>query len=159
VMTLSGSSSLANYQAALRSVTYFNNRDRKSVAKGTISFRVNDGGAVNNLSNVVTRDITVTAVNDAPLLARVEGTALGYSENQAATAVTSALTVSDVDSAILAGATVSITAGFAAGQDVLAFTNQNGITGSFVGSVLTLSGSSSVANYQAALRSVTYFNN
>jgi len=49
---------------------------------------------------------------------------------------------------------------FAFGQDVLGFTNQNGISGSYDAStgVLTLTGSSGVANYQAALRSVTYSN-
>jgi len=46
------------------------------------------------------------------------------------------------------------------GQDVLGFTNQNGITGSFNAATgtLTLTGSSSVANYQTALDSVTYVN-
>ena len=44
--------------------------------------------------------------------------------------------------------------------DVLGFANQNGISGSYNAGtgVLTLSGMASVANYQAALRSVTYFN-
>ena len=43
---------------------------------------------------------------------------------------------------------------------MLGFTNQNGITGSFNAAtgVLTLTGSATVANYQTALRSVTYAN-
>src|SRR5262249_54311320 len=43
-------------------------------------------------------------------------------------------------------------------EDVLSFVNQNGITGSYDATtgVLTLAGSATVANYQAALRSVTY---
>ena len=70
------------------------------------------------------------------------------------------LTVTDVDSTNLAGATVSITATYVTGQDVLGFTNQNGITGSFDAAtgVLTLTGTATVANYQTALRSVTYAN-
>ena len=46
----------------------------------------------------------------------------------------------------------------AAGQDVLGFANQNGISGAWNAATgtLTLSGSSSVANYQTALRSVTF---
>ena len=40
------------------------------------------------------------------------------------------LTVSDADNTTLAGATVSISSGFFAG-DTLNFTNQNGITGSY----------------------------
>jgi hypothetical protein len=55
--------------------------------------------------------------------------------------------------ATLAGAMVAISAGFLAG-DTLNFTNQNGITGSYNASigVLTLTGSASLANYQAVPR-------
>jgi hypothetical protein len=69
-------------------------------------------------------------VNDAPVVTTT-GSALAYTENAAATAVDSGLTVSDVDTATLASATVSLTAGFVSGQDILAFTDQNGITGSW----------------------------
>src|SRR5260221_7959770 len=77
-----------------------------------------------------------------------------------ATVVDAGLTVTDADSANLASATLAITANFVTGQDVLAFANQNGITGSFNAAtgVLTLTGSATVANYQTALRSVTYVN-
>src|SRR5262249_28310511 len=83
-----------------------------------------------------------------------------YLENRSATAIHPALTVSDPDSANLVGARVAITANFAAGQDVLRFSDQNGIIGSYDAAtgVLVLAGSSSVANYEAALRSVSYFN-
>ncbi|WP_439366402.1 VCBS domain-containing protein [Bradyrhizobium sp. DASA03005] len=103
--------------------------------------------------------VTITGSNDAPVL-NANGGSLSYTEGQAATAIDTALIVSDVDSTNLTGATVSITGNFASGQDVLGFTDQNGITGSYNAStgVLTLTGSSSVANYQAALRSVTYSN-
>ena len=98
--------------------------------------------------------------NQAPVL-NAGGGSLAYTENQAASAINTVLTVSDADSANLTGATVAISGNFQSGQDILGFTNQNGITGSFNAAtgVLTLSGSSSVANYQAALRSVTYFDN
>ena len=48
----------------------------------------------------------------------------------------------------IANTTVAITAGYVNGEDVLGFTNQNGITGSFNAStgVLTLSGTATVAN-------------
>src|SRR5205814_2128087 len=138
---------------------YFNSSDAPSVASRTVSYQVNDGASANNLSNIATATVSVTAVNDAPVAA-ANGGSLSYTENQTASAIDAALTLSDVDSTSLTGATVSITANFAAGQDVLGFTTQNGITGSYTAAtgVLTLSGSSSVANYQAALRSVTYFN-
>ncbi|NLX05086.1 MAG: DUF4347 domain-containing protein, partial [Phycisphaerae bacterium] len=85
-------------------------------------------------------------------------TALSYTENNK-TQVDSGLTVSGGD-ADDTGATVTISAGYVNGQDVLAFTNQSGITGSWNAStgVLTLSGTATRANYQTALRSVTYTN-
>ena len=40
--------------------------------------------------------------------------------------------------------------------DTLNFTNQNGISGSYSGGVLTLTGSATLAQYQTALQSVTF---
>ncbi|MEH2369148.1 beta strand repeat-containing protein [Nostoc sp.] len=155
ILTLTGSSTVANYQAALRSITYTNNSDNPSLTPRTISFIVNDGAAN---SIVVSRNINITAVNDAPV-ATATNSALAYTEN-ATTIIDSGITVSDVDSANLSSATVSITSGFASAQDTLAFTSQNGITGNYNSStgVLTLTGSATIANYQTALRSVTYTN-
>ena len=98
----------------------------------------------------------VANVNDPPVLAG-GGNTLGYTEQGAPVAIDPALTVSDVDSTTLASATVTIASGFVAG-DVLGFTGQNGISASYDANthVLTLGGVASVANYQAALRSVTF---
>src|SRR5438876_664334 len=156
VLTLSGTDTLAHYQAALRSVKYSNTSDNPSSATRTASFQVDDGSSVNNLSNVATRNITVTPVNDAPVLANIETTALGYTENDPATVITSTLTVSDVDSANLTGATVTLSSGYHSAEDVLSFTDTATITGSWDSTtgVLTLSGTDTLAHYQAALRSV-----
>ena len=85
---------------------------------------------------------------------------LAYLEN-GSTAVDSALTVTDADSTNLTSATVTITANYLNGQDTLGFTTQNGITGTWTPStgVLALSGTATVAQYQTALRSITYHNN
>src|SRR5205085_9681144 len=64
LLTLSGSASLANYQTALRSVTYSNSSNNPSTTTRTVTFRVDDGAPNNHLSNTQTRDITVSAVND-----------------------------------------------------------------------------------------------
>ena len=100
----------------------------------------------------------MTAVNDRPVV--IAGHTLNYTENQIATAIDPAITVSDVDSASLASATVQITGNYVKGEDLLGFTDQNGIHGSFDAATgtLTLTGSSSVADYQTALASVTYVN-
>jgi hypothetical protein len=53
---------------------------------------------------------------------------------------------------------VAISAGTLQPGDLLIFNNQNGITGSYdaANGVLTLTGTASVAQYQAALQSVTF---
>ncbi|MDZ4253503.1 MAG: FG-GAP-like repeat-containing protein [Sulfuritalea sp.] len=83
-----------------------------------------------------------------------------YTESQAATPINAALLIADIDSATLAGATVSITGNFHATEDVLGFSNTVNIVGSYdaADGVLTLSGTDTLAAYQAALRAVTYFN-
>jgi VCBS repeat-containing protein len=93
-----------------------------------------------------------------PVLANVESSPLQYEAGMTAVPVTSALTVSSAAATALAGATVSIGAGFTASEDSLGFASQNGISGSYNSGTgrLTLTGSSSLANYRAALRSVTY---
>ncbi|MEH1765881.1 MAG: DUF4114 domain-containing protein [Nostoc sp.] len=63
VLTLTGTATVAQYQTALRSVTYQNSSDNPNTTARTISFVVNDG-SLN--SNPATRDIDITAVNDAP---------------------------------------------------------------------------------------------
>jgi|GEM_PF-6556767 len=85
---------------------------------------------------------------------------LTYVVGSSAVAVDDGVAINDVDSTTMAGATVAITSNYQSGEDVLHFTNQHGITGSFDAGtgVLTLSGTASVADYQAALRSVTYSN-
>ena len=66
------------------------------------------------------------------------------------------ITLSDVDSTNLTSATVTITSPVSG--DVLNFADQNGISGSFAAGVLTLTGFTTLANYQTALRSVTFSN-
>ena len=155
VLTLTGSSSVANYQAALRSITFSSTSDNPTnfgtSASRTISFTANDGTAD---STAATSTVNVTAVDDAPVA--TAGATVGYTEQGTAVVLDSGLTLSDADNTTLASATVSI-GSFLAG-DVLAFTNQNGITGTYNSGtgVLTLTGSASVANYQAALESITF---
>src|SRR5204862_102210 len=90
-MTLTGSDTLANYQAALRTVKYNNTSDNPSAATRTVTWQVNDGGAVANLSNTPTSSITVTPVDDAPVL--TAGATLTYTEADAPTAIDTTVTV------------------------------------------------------------------
>ena len=106
----------------------------------------------------MTRDIAVAPVNDAPVLAGIEGGLLIYTPDGSAVPVTSAVTVGDADNTNLAGATIQIAGGYQAGEDVLSFTNTATIAATWnaANGTLTLTGSDTIANYQAALRSVKY---
>lgn len=154
VLTLTGTDTVANYQAALQSVMYHTNQNPNSDPR-TVSFVVNDGTTA---SNTVTRTIDVTPVNNPPLLSSIETAPLDFTPGQAATPITSTLLVADPDNDNLTGATVTITGNYQNGEDVLAFTNTSKITGTFNATTgtLTLTGTDTVADYRDALRSVTY---
>ncbi|OED37189.1 hypothetical protein AB833_24385 [Chromatiales bacterium (ex Bugula neritina AB1)] len=157
VMTVTGTDTVAAYQAALRAVTYENNSDNPSTVSRTVTFTVDDG---NTNSAAVSRNIDIIAVNDAPVQSTIEATAIAYSENDGNVAVTSTITLSDVDDTNLASASVSITSNYVAGEDILSFVDTANINASFnaLSGTLTLSGTDSVAAYEAALRSVNYTN-
>ncbi|MBF0420287.1 MAG: DUF4347 domain-containing protein, partial [Magnetococcales bacterium] len=85
------------------------------------------------------------------------GGSMAYVERAVAAAIDNTITVSDVDDTQSTGATVTISFGLTAG-DVLDVATQNGISGSFNAAtgVLTLTGTATLAQYQTALRSVTF---
>ena len=106
----------------------------------------------------------VPTPNNQPPSVTTTSTTLDYTENDAATVVDAGVTVTDADDVTLASATVSITGNFAAGEDQLAFADtallQGAVSGG--GQTVTLTAqagqSPTLADYQAALRSVTYVN-
>ncbi|HOT13928.1 MAG TPA: Ig-like domain-containing protein [Bacteroidales bacterium] len=156
-LTLTGPADISYFISALRTVYYQNTSDDPSTLTRTISFNVNDG-TVN--SNTISRNISIVAVNDAPVLANIESASLLYTENDAATNITSNLTLADPDNTDIQGATVQITSNYQNGQDVLSFINTGSITGSWnvATGTMTLSGTDTKANYLAALKSVKYVN-
>ncbi|MBI5109772.1 MAG: tandem-95 repeat protein, partial [Rhodocyclales bacterium] len=165
VMSLSSAgntATTAQWQAALRAVLYSNSSDNPSTLDRTVSYTVNDSAAN---SNTVTSTISVAPVNDAPVLAT--GSTLGYTENGAAAAINTTITVADVDNTTLSTGTVSITTNFVSGQDVLSFTNvpasMGNITGSYnaatgVMSLSSAGNTATTAQWQAAFRAVQYSN-
>ncbi|WP_420466996.1 Ig-like domain-containing protein [Panacagrimonas sp.] len=102
---------------------------------------------------------TITGVNDAPEVDTTRDD-LAYTENDPATAIDPDLIITDVDSPTLASATVRLGSDYISGEDLLAFNDTDNITGSFntTDGTLTLIGVASIADYEAALRSVTYQN-
>ncbi|MBF0185981.1 MAG: tandem-95 repeat protein, partial [Magnetococcales bacterium] len=158
VLTLSGVASVADYQAALRSLTFINSSEAPTAAVRTITFVANDG--VND-SVAVSATINVVAVIDPPQITAGNGYAVAFSEGDAAPLINPAIVLADIDDGNLEGAVVQFTAGYQAVEDQLLFSDSNGITGAWNGltGVLTLSGTASLANYQTALQSIVYQNN
>ncbi|MFV3415236.1 Ig-like domain-containing protein [Pseudomonas nitroreducens] len=116
-----------------------------------------------------TATLTVTAIDDAPVVTASGGSAAfveGNNVTSTPVVIDSGLTVSDSDSPQLSSATVAISGNFFGSQDVLAFTNNPATMGDIVASydsgtgilTLTSAAGASAAQWQAALRSVTYSN-
>jgi len=154
VLALSGTDTLANYESVLQSVTF------NSVSNGqyngadptrTIAWMVSDGTRTSAAANS-----TVAIADAAPT---VSALATATFEVGVSTPVTldATLTVSDIDNTTLAGATVSIGFGFSTGDILGVTTTGTAITvASNTGGVLTLTGTDTLADYQAVLRSVTF---
>src|SRR5688500_19986924 len=64
-----------------------------------------------------------TAIAQDPTLAGIEATVLNYNEGQSATQLTNSITVSDIDSPILAHATIQISNNYSSTEDQLQFTD------------------------------------
>jgi hypothetical protein len=178
VLTLTGTDSVANYQAALQSIT-FTTANVTPVASKTVEFKVYDG---TEYSNAPTKEIVVTPSNDAPELNNIEGGSLAYAENDPATQVTATTTVLDADSADFDTGTLTVdyTTGGTV-DDRLEIANQgtgptqigvSGATVSYEGTaigtftggsgttplVVTLNSAADVEATQALVRAVTYRN-
>ena len=122
----------------------------------TFSYTISDGWGGTDTATV---HLTVNAISTPPVVTTTLAD-LAYTTSTGPKVFDTALTVTDstIPNLELNKATVSITGNYASGEDVLAFTAQSGITGSFdsTAGVLTLSGMATMAAYQAALRSVTF---
>ena len=157
--SLNSTATVAQFQTALRSVAYWNSSATPNMVPRTVIFQVYDGFAYSDgLSSSV-------AINFAPTLGG-GGTSITYSASQAPTVINSGITVNDANNFSLSSATVSLSYLFFPLEDVLGFVG-NASTGNITGSynsktgVLTLTSAgalATVANFQAALRLVTYSN-
>jgi hypothetical protein len=159
-LTSSGpTATLAQWQTALESVTYsFSPSNGDPTGGGsdtsrTIDWVVNDGNSSNGISSTATS--TLDAVHVAPTITASGNVDFGFGGSPVI--LDSTADVSDADSGgNLSSATVSIGTGYISGEDTLSFTTEDGITGSFSSGVLSLSGTASLADYDAVLRSITF---
>jgi hypothetical protein len=174
-ITKVGDYSTSAAQVLVNGLKYSNGSDNPTVAGGrtiTLVSIQDDGGTANGGVDTtalsISQTVTLAAVNDAPVVTTDSGSAAftaGDNTVSMPVAVDAGITVADVDNGTLASATVSITGNFHAGEDVLAFTNDGATMGDITASynastgVLTLSSASgtvTLAQWQAALRSVAY---
>ncbi|MBU1646255.1 MAG: type I secretion C-terminal target domain-containing protein [Gammaproteobacteria bacterium] len=161
VVLLSGSATPADYQTAVRAITFNNSSDTPDTTPRAITVTVTDGALV---SNTATATINVVADNDAPVLdldASVAGT--GYNTFFSVDARPNVpvsdtdISITDVDSSNITSATITLTN--AQAGDVLSVGSlPAGISASVAGNVVTLSGSAFITDYQLAIRAVTFNN-
>lgn len=151
-LTFSGTAPVAAYQDLLRSVAYQNTSDNPSPLPRTIQYQLFDGLDV---SNLLSRVITVVPVNDPPM---ITGSAAQIQYTSGSLTLDNTLTLTDPDHTLITGGTVSITNNFHPAEDQLNFTNQLGITGTYSAAtgILTLAGTATLADYTTALRTLSY---
>jgi hypothetical protein len=165
VLTLGGLDTAVDYQHVLASITFWTPSDNPSnfgtAPTRTVTWSLTDldqtSPAHTNATGTTVTQIDITAINDAPVVNA--GNTLNFDANNGqGIAIDPGILVHDVDSLTLASAKVAITGGLDAAHDSLGFVNQHGIVGSYDSTtgVLTLTGTASVADYQAALASVTF---
>ncbi|OAI01770.1 hypothetical protein A1353_00690 [Methylomonas methanica] len=116
-----------------------------------------------DIADATGNGITASNAFATPTLSGGGGTTAAT--EQVAVAVVPGLTVADADSATLVSATVSLTGGFQSAEDLLGFTNDGSTMGNISAAynsgsgVLTLTSAgatATLAQWQAALRAVTY---
>ncbi|WP_184438176.1 Ig-like domain-containing protein, partial [Mycobacterium sp. AZCC_0083] len=154
VLTLEGTATVAQYQEALRAVS-FSTTAGALIGVRTVSFVVTDDGDLPSIS--VPLLVTVSALNLPPI---VTTSVVGPIVTVGSPPVTLDSNVTIIDgSGSMKGAQVSLGLGFSPG-DKLGYTapQNNPITGAYNAATgtLTLSGTGTVAQYQEALRAVTF---
>ena len=121
-----------------------------------IVFQVDDGVGGTAKGTVT---LSIVPPPEVPRITTSPG-ATAYWMHDPAVVIDGGITVTFHHSPTLDGATVAITAGRHGLNDVLVFAPTAGISGAYDenAAVLTLTGTASIADYQAAMRTVGYFN-
>lgn len=153
ILSITGEVPVDWYEYMLQQVTYSNRSMVRDGVARTISFTVHDG---------FTKGTPQTMTVQAEALPVVEAGlgATQYETGGSLVLLDDEFSVMYMGNGNLTGATIAFSWDYNADQDRLVFTDANGITGSFdeTSGVLTLTGTATVAHYQAALRSVEYTN-
>lgn len=124
-LTLTGASSLANYQTVLGGVKYYNAAGSVTSGARSVVMAVNDG----ELSTSSTSTVTVSAASNtvaAPILANLAGDTLSYTAGSGAQVIDqgTAVVVTDSDSTDFDTGTLTVAVMGATASDVLGIRNQ-----------------------------------
>jgi VCBS repeat-containing protein len=151
-----------------------------NVGFGTLTFNSNGTftyvhNGSNNLSDIFTyyaydgignsatveANISMTPVNDPPVLSGVPTDTLEFTEDDLPRTVAPLIQVTDEDNTTLASATIRIDQGFVVGEDSLVFSAVPGLTIVYdtLTGILTATGTATLAVYQnSLLRNIKYWN-
>jgi surface adhesion protein len=158
-ITLSGPGTVADYQAALQSITYVNENQALNGETRKISVEVTDAAGGN--TSAITAWMNVVPVNDAPVVHFDTAT---FVEQQGAQALVKNFTVSDVDNSQLKS--IVVTVGNLKSGDLLAVADAHGLTAAIAtaadgkSATITLTGTkggnAALGDFTAAVNSITF---
>ena len=155
-LTLTGSATKTQYVSMLEHVKYENTSENPSAGDRTVTWTVYDGSDDSD-----EKQSTIT-IKHQPKLSGL-GDTLTYTENDPATVIDDSITLTDLDSANMASATIQISGNYAPGEDWLSIDSgdlQGLANDSWDASTgtLTLTGSATKAQYMSMLEHVRYEN-
>ncbi len=112
------------------------------------------------LSELATVIITMTGVNDPPVLSNIESTSLDYLEDDPPSQVTDSILITDDDDLTLQSAFIQIDFNFVNSEDSLVFTPDPALTIDYAYETgnLSVSGEATLLTYQNFLQSIQYVN-
>ncbi len=168
-LTLTGTATIAQYQQAIRSVTYGNPaNDNPTQGFRNVEVTIWDNNSTHDpngpASSTGNGQLWVDAINDQPDLGPEHRDTITYDEGSQPVIIDHAFDLSDVDDGYFHQATIQIEGGFHPGEDRLVFQNTGNITGQYnpATGTLTLTAVSdsgaTLENFRAALDSVKYWN-
>ena len=112
------------------------------------------------ISNLFVPDLVngISVITTPPAVGGIDSSTLSYKVGGAPLAIAPSITLTDASSTTLTGAIINFSSGYVTNNDWLSFTNTANISGSYFYATgrLVLTGTASLAEYQAAIRSITY---
>lgn len=146
----------------INAITYRNTSEAPTAGNRefTLMTVTDTGGGADTAYPTLVRPVTVTPVNDTPVISNLGGDTQTFSIGGAAVRLDTgaAVAVTDVDHATLASATVQITGNYTSTEDVLAFTGDPATMGNIAGvwdagsGTLTLTSAGATATHHAVER-------